>query len=66
MNKDEIMAKIKELLSDGNLDKAKAFLEEHKADLGDYYEKAQTLLKDHADDVGGLLDKAKSLFDKTK
>lgn len=57
MDKDAVMDKIKDLVSGGNVDDAKSFLEDHKDDLGDYYDKAKDLL-----DGGDLGDKLKSLF----
>ena len=44
MNKDELIKKAKELLNEGNIEKAKVFIEEHKVELGDYYDKAKVLL----------------------
>ena len=41
MNKDELIKKAKELLNEGNIEKAKVFIEEHKVELGDYYDKAR-------------------------
>jgi hypothetical protein len=59
MNKDDIMNKIKDLMSSGNLDDAKSFIEEHKDDLGDYYDKAKDLI---GNDASGIVDKIKGLF----
>lgn len=60
MNKDELMAKVKEMVNEGNLDEAKQFIEDHKDELGNYVEQAKNLLKDI--DVDGITDKIKSLF----
>jgi hypothetical protein len=59
MNKDEIMDKIKDLMSSGNLDDAKSFIEDHKDDLGDYYDQAKELIGNNA---GGIIDKIKGMF----
>lgn len=60
MNKDELVKKIKELLNDGNIEKAKEFIEDHKDELGDYYDKAKVLLKSGKFD--GLMDQFKKFF----
>lgn len=60
MNKDELIAKVKELVNEGNLDEAKQFVEEHKEELGSYVEQAKHLLKDI--DLDGITDKIKNLF----
>ncbi|KRM78673.1 hypothetical protein FC84_GL000408 [Lapidilactobacillus dextrinicus DSM 20335] len=57
MNASELFDKVKGLVSGGNLDDAKSFIEDHKDELGDYLEQAKGLL-----DGGDLLDKAKDLF----
>lgn len=57
MNASELFDKVKDLVSGGNLDDAKSFIEDHKDELGDYLEQAKGLL-----DGGDLLDKAKDLF----
>lgn len=64
MNKEELLSKIQELVGEGNLDKAKSFLEENKDQLGEYYDKTKELL--HVDEGGveGLLDKVKGFFGK--
>ncbi|MDA3972417.1 hypothetical protein PF023_00030 [Enterococcus thailandicus] len=60
MNKDELIAKVKEMVNEGNLDEAKQFVEDHKDELGSYVEQAKHLLKDI--DVDGITDKLKNLF----
>lgn len=57
MNASELFDKVKDLVSGGNLDDAKSFIEDHKDEFGDYLEQAKGLL-----DGGNLLDKAKDLF----
>ncbi|WP_283678311.1 hypothetical protein [Lentilactobacillus sp. Marseille-Q4993] len=61
MNKDEIIEKIKGLVGDGKMDDAKQFIEDHKDDLGDYYDKAKDMLGGGAD---GIVDKIKGIFGK--
>lgn len=60
MNKDELIKKAKELMNEGNFDKAEEFVEMHKDDLGEYYEKAKALLA--SDKIDGLMDKFKKFF----
>ncbi|GAA2903489.1 hypothetical protein P7H00_10500 [Enterococcus pseudoavium] len=60
MNNDELIKKAKELLNEGNIDKAKEFIEDHKEELGEYYDKAKVLLKSEKFD--GLIDQFKNLF----
>lgn len=61
MNKDDIMEKIKDIIGEGNIEKAKDFIEDHKEDLGEYYEKAKELVKNNAE---GVIDKVKDIFGK--
>lgn len=61
MNKDDIMEKIKDMIGEGNIEKAKDFIEDHKEDLGEYYEKAKELVKSNAE---GVIDKVKDIFGK--
>ena len=61
MNKYEIVEKVKSLLSEGNLDKAKDFIEEHKEDLGENFDKLKGMIGDNAE---GVIGKIKGLFDK--
>ena len=60
MNKDELIKKAKELLNEGNIEKAKVFIEEHKVELGDYYDKAKVLLK--SEKIDGLIERFKKFF----
>lgn len=62
MNPDEIVQKVKELIGEGNFEKAKQFLEEHKDDIGEQYEKIKGMIPDV--DAGGLADKVKGFFKK--
>ncbi|MBZ1540165.1 hypothetical protein J6K67_02220 [Leuconostoc mesenteroides] len=61
MNKDEIVEKVKSLMSEGNIDKAKDFIEEHKEDLGENFDKLKDMIGDNAE---GIIGKIKGLFDK--
>lgn len=60
MNRDELVKKAKELLNEGNIEKAKQFIEDHKDELGDYYDKAKILLK--SEKVDHLMDRFKKFF----
>jgi len=60
MNKDELMKKAKELLNEGNLEKVKELIEDHKDELGEYYEKAKTLLK--SEKIDDLMARFKKFF----
>lgn len=62
MNTDEIVQKVKELIGEGNFEKAKQFLEEHKDEIGEQYEKIKGMIPDV--DTGGFADKVKGFFKK--
>lgn len=62
MNTDEIVQKVKELIGEGNFEKAKQFLEEHKDEIGEQYEKIKGMIPDV--DTGGFTDKVKGFFKK--
>lgn len=61
MNIDEIVKKAKDLISEQNLTEAKKFIEEHKNELGEYYDKLIQMVSSNAD---GVIDKVKDLFSK--
>lgn len=61
MKPEELVAKAKEMLNDGKLEDAKAFIEEHKEDIGDKIHDLTGLLGENAE---GMLDKVKGLFGK--
>lgn len=63
MNANEIFDKVKDLITSGNLDEAKQFIEDNKDDLGEYWDKAQTLLEGN-EAVGDILNKVKGFFGK--
>ncbi|OJG28744.1 hypothetical protein RU98_GL000337 [Enterococcus caccae] len=60
MNTEEIVQKVKDLIGEGNVEKAKQFLEEHKDEIGEQYEKLKGMIPDI--DTGGLADKVKNFF----
>lgn len=62
MKPEEVLAKLKELIGEGNVEKAQTFMEDHKDDLGSYYEQAKQFLNEHSGDAEGILDKIKGLF----
>ena len=53
--------KAKDLISEQNLTEAKKFIEEHKNELGEYYDKLIQMVSSNAD---GVIDKVKDLFSK--
>lgn len=59
MTKEELIKKAKELLNEGNIEKAKTFIDEHKDELGDYYEKAKILVT--SEKIDGLKERLKKL-----
>ncbi|MBM7712702.1 hypothetical protein [Enterococcus xiangfangensis] len=60
MEREELIKKVKELLNEDNLEKAKTFIEDHKEELGDYYDKAKNLLR--SDKMDDLLGQFKKFF----
>lgn len=62
MKPQEIFEKVQSLVGEGNIDKAKAFIEDNKDNLGEYFDKAKGLLEGN-DMVKGALDSVKGLFD---
>lgn len=63
MEPKELLAKAQEFIKNKDFDGAKAFIEEHKNELGEYFDKAKALLEGN-DLVNGALDKVKGLFGK--
>ena len=61
MNPVDLFNKVKEMIDGKDFDKAKAFIEDHKDDLGDYLEQAKKLVAGNQM-VDGALDKIKGLF----
>lgn len=62
MNTDEIVQKVRDLIGEGNFEKAKQFLDDHKDDLGEHYEKLKAMIPEI--DAGSLADKVKGFFKK--
>ena len=62
MKPEEILERVKAMIGDGNLEKAKDFMEEHKEDLGGYYDQAKEFIEGHDGDVDSLVNKVKGLF----
>ena len=60
MNVEDIVKKVKELVGEGNIEKATQYIEDHKDELGDQYDKVKDLISKA--DVGGMLDKVKNFF----
>lgn len=63
MNPQELFEYIKELIAKKDFAAAKTFLEDHKEELGDYFDKAKTMLEGN-DMVNDALKKVKGLFGK--
>lgn len=61
MNANEIIEKAKDLIGEGNIEKAQEFINEHKDELGEQFEKIQALIGSNGE---GMLDKVKKLFGK--
>lgn len=72
MKPEELMDKAKELLNDGKLEDAKAFVEEHKDQIGDKIHDLTDMFGGNLDSItdklgdnaDGILDKVKGLFGK--
>lgn len=63
MNPQELFEHIKELIAKKDFAAAKTFLEDHKEELGDYFDKAKSMLEGN-DLVNDALKKVKGLFGK--
>ncbi|UDM31785.1 hypothetical protein [Lentilactobacillus laojiaonis] len=61
MDQKGIIDKVQDLVRNGDVDQAKSFIEDHKDDLGDYYQRAKDLL---GNDGSGITDKIKNMFGK--
>ena len=59
MNVDELVARVKELVTADKVEEAKQFIEDHKDELGDKLHELSGLFGDNAD---GLIDKVKGFF----
>lgn len=51
------------MIAKKDFSEAKTFIEDHKDDLGQYFDKAKALVE-NSDAVSGVVDKVKSLFNK--
>lgn len=63
MKPQELFEQVKEMIAKKDFSEAKNFIEEHKDDLGQYFDKAKGLI-DNSDAVNGVIDKVKGLFGK--
>lgn len=63
MKPQEIFEKIQKMVGEGNIDKAKTFLEDNKDNLGDYFDQAKALISGNKA-IDGAIDKVKGLFGK--
>ena len=59
MNVEELVAKAKELINDEKIAEAKAFITEHKDELGEHLDDITKLLGENA---GSVIDKVKGFF----
>lgn len=78
MNKEELIQKVKDLIGEGNVEKAQQFVEDHKDELGEYAEKAKDLItnfnpddfaqqaKDMANDAKAAANEPDGIVDKIK
>lgn len=63
MNPQELFDQVKDLIANKDFAGAKDFIEEHKGDLGNYFEQAKSLIEG-SEGVGAIMDKVKGLFGK--
>lgn len=63
MNPQELFDQVKDLIANKDFAGAKDFIEEHKDDLGNYFEQAKSLIEG-SEGVGDIMDKVKGLFGK--
>ncbi|ESV54242.1 isoleucyl-tRNA synthetase [Streptococcus agalactiae LMG 14747] len=63
MKPQELFDQVKEMIAKKDFSEAKTFIEDHKDDLGQYFDKAKALVE-NSDTVSGVVDKVKSLFNK--
>ncbi|MGT2924296.1 hypothetical protein ACVR0O_03730 [Streptococcus caviae] len=61
MNPTELFNHVKELVEKQDFSAAQDFIDQHKNDLGDYFDQAKALL-DGGKGLDGLADKVKGLF----
>lgn len=63
MKPQELFEQVKEMIAKKDFSEAKNFIEEHKDDLGQYFDKAKGLVE-NSDAVSGVVDKVKGFFGK--
>ena len=59
MTEKEVMDTVKDLVSKGNLEEATTYVNDHKDDLGDYYDQAMEVINGNPADI---LNNIKNLF----
>lgn len=63
MNPQELFNQVKEMIAKKDFSAATDFINEHKDNLGEYFEQAQALIKG-SEGANGILDKIKGFFGK--
>ncbi|MDY4760635.1 hypothetical protein [Streptococcus thoraltensis] len=63
MKPQELFDQVKEMIAKKDFSEAKNFIENHKEDLGQYFDKAKALVE-NSDAVSGVVDKVKNIFGK--
>ncbi|MGT2930536.1 hypothetical protein ACVR1G_09990 [Streptococcus dentasini] len=63
MNPTELFNQVKDLIAQKDFSAAQQFIDDHKNDLGEYFEQAQGLLS-NVQGADGILDKLKGFFGK--
>lgn len=63
MNPQELFNQVKEMIANKDFSAAQDFINEHKDNLGEYFEQAKALI-DGSQGASGILDKVKGLFGK--
>lgn len=63
MNPQDLFNQVKDMIEKKDFSAATDFINEHKDDLGNYFEQAKQLLSG-AEGANGLLDKVKGIFGK--
>ncbi|EHJ55642.1 hypothetical protein HMPREF9318_00652 [Streptococcus urinalis FB127-CNA-2] len=63
MKPQELFDQVKEMIAKKDFSSAKDFIEDHKEDLGEYFDKAKDLVE-NSDAVSGVIDKVKGIFGK--
>lgn len=63
MKPQELFDQVKEMIAKKDFSSAKDFIEDHKEDLGEYFDKAKDLVE-NSDAVSEVIDKVKGIFGK--